>query len=168
VDVKTIYVPPLVWHELIRDVLMVPIMCILGGTFFERPQRTHQWNNLKLRRAQVKHLLQLFMVWSRGVPSKKRFVWKIPLFHMRLFGGWKQYVVLEPIHPTGVTWHVGWVAEDVIGVSRITLSGPVRVLVGNGDVFHFGLATSGVQIPIRKIGEGIIGGGGLFAWTPFL
>lgn len=165
---KKIHVPPLRWYEHVFDWLMIPVMYLIAGTLRETPQRTHRWNNKKLRRAEVRHLLQLFMVLSSCLPTRTRWFWKIPLFHMPILGGWKHYVVLEPSHLTGAMWHVGWVAGDVIGVSRVTLTGPVRVLVGDGDVSHFGLDAEGRQIPIRRIGVGTIGAGGPFAWTPLL
>ena len=85
-----------------------------------------------------------------------------------MFGGWKRYVVLSPIAEHNIVWHVGWIAGDVIGVSRIMCTGPVRVLVGSGVVFHFGLDEDGRQIPVLKIGRGSIGDGSPFGSLPLL
>ena len=65
---------------------------------------------------------------------------------------------------------MGWTADDgVIGVTRITLNGSVRMLRGPGDVSFFGVdAKTGVQIKIEKIGEGRIGEDGPFTWVPLL
>ena len=84
-----------------------------------------------------------------------------------MLGGWKRYIVLEPTHEVRL-WHVGWITSDVIGFSRISIDGPVRVLVGPGSVSYFGLDTHGNQLELRKIGEGEVGKGGSFAHIPLL
>lgn len=162
---KTIHVPPLRWYERQLDAFFQPIMYVLSGTTRESPQRTHCWNNLKLSQRAVKHLLQFIMVYNTEVTATKRWFGWFPIFHMPIIGGWRVYVVIEPL-VQGVTWHVGWVTADSIGVSRISVQGPLRVLIGDGDVYHFGLDAQGRQIPIHMIGRGRIGGDGPFAQLP--
>lgn len=161
-----IHVPPLGRLARIADYCMVPLMYLVSGTLSESPQKTHKWNNKKLTHADVRHLSFLQMVQSVGVPASQRWFGKIPLFHMPIFGGWKRYVLLSPIAERNIVWHVGWIAGDVIGVSRISCTGPVRVLIGPSVVAHFGLDTDGRQVPVVKIGEGSIGDGSPFGRFP--
>lgn len=99
--------------------------------------------------------------------ARVRFWLKIPLFHIPLFGGWKNYVVLQPAD-SDQGWHIGWLAHDVAGVSRIKVRGPVRLLLGSGNVSFFGVNTEGEQIKLCKIAQGRIGDGSTYAKTPLL
>ncbi len=148
---------------------MVPVMYVLSGTFEEPPQRTHFWNNMKLERETVDRLERSSMVFYRKDDiASKRFFSFIPLFHMPIFGGWKRYVVIRPAKIKGV-WHVGWIAEDVCGISRIPLYGSVRLLLGDKPVSFFGVnEKTGEQILLRKIGFGVIGERDEYSSLPLL
>jgi hypothetical protein len=88
--------------------------------------------------------------------------------HVTIFGGWKPYVVIRPKN-IEEKWHVGWRAGNVHGVSRIVLRGPVRMLIGPGDVWFFGVREmSDQQIEIMKIGTGEIGDHGPHSQTILL
>ena len=63
---------------------------------------------------------------------------------------------------------MGWIAGDVVGVSRIKLRGPVRVLLGPGDGLFFGVTAKRVQVPIYLIGTGRIGKHNLHEQIPLL
>ena len=67
-------------------------------------------------------------------------------------------MVIEP-QCNGV-WHIGWIVSTTEQISKIPLIGSVRMLVGSGDVFFFGVDDSGVQVPVLEVGEGRIGDGG--------
>lgn len=163
-----IHVQPLGWLERFADVLMFPIMYIISGTFNEAPQQTHRWNNTKLKSEQIAHLRDDMKVFCEGIKSAGvRFWLKMPFFHIPLLGGWKDYVVLQPVDPTR-EWHVGWIADDVAGVSRIKVRGPVRLLLGPGDVSFFGVNSEGDQIQLHEISRGRIGDGGKYSKTPLL
>lgn len=86
---------------------------------------------------------------------------------MPIFGGWRHYVVLEPCG-NYTAWHVGWITEDSVGVTRLTLRGPVRMLMGPKMVTFFGINTEGRQISLAKVGEGTIGSGYLRVDIPLL
>jgi len=149
--------------------VMTPVMYLLSGTLRESPQRTHFWNNTKLAPDEVAPLHRDMMVQSGGVGGESsRRVSRLPLFHMPVFGGWKNYIVLEP-QDARQPWHVGWIAEDVAGVSRLSFTGPVRVLEGPGAVQFFGVSSDEQsQVAIRKLAQGRIGDGGPFAHMPLL
>ncbi len=153
----------------IADTLMWPIMYVLY-MFEPAPQRTHFWNNQKLLAGEASFLREGGMLYYEGIPTAAaRFNWRIiPIFHMPIFGGWRDYVVLEPrAKLRRETWHIGWIAADgCTGVSQIPLDGPVRVLLGRDPVRFFGLAEDGSQISIKEIGRGRIGDHGPFRNVP--
>jgi hypothetical protein len=164
-------VKPLSALARLADWLMIPIMYGTAGTFNEAPQRTHRWNNIKLKAEEIDWLNPVGIVKCDGI-GKKHWYEKLPLlyilFHLPAFGGWRDYVVLRPLHTTGA-WYVGWRAGDCAGVSRIPLMGDVRMLLGSGDVEFFGIdAETGVQRAIQEVGRGQCGKGGPFALTPLL
>ncbi len=165
---RTLYVPPLGIFERVLDWMMLPIMYLLSGTFRESPQRTHRWNNVKLNLIDTWGMKDSLIVHARGDSrARARFWGGLPLFHMPIFGGWTRYVILRP---SGFRqeWHVGWIAGDTAGVSRIVVRGPVRLLIGPDPVKFFGVSIAGTQIPLRNLGEGIIGQCGPFAKLPLL
>lgn len=163
---RSMNVPPLGLVARILDVLMVPIMYLVSGTIREEPQRTHKWNNKKLTLNEGNHLGSEGMVHCIGLRNIR--VWKV-FFHIPILGGWRNYVVLEP-QDDGQRWHVGWVLPNRAGgISRISLRGSVRMLLGPGDVSFFGVSEdTNTQIRIRKIGNGKIGDGSVYARIPLL
>lgn len=141
----------------VGDALMYPLMILLQGTWRESPQRTHRWNNQKLRPADIHHLENSVMVSIAGdARSRERWQYGLPFFHMPIFGGWKQYIVLTPTSPQN-EWYVGWIAGDVAGVSRIPLQESVRVLKGQYACQFFGINEHGEQITLAQTGDGIVG-----------
>lgn len=165
----SIRIQPLGFIARIADALMVPVMYLLSGTFFESPQRTHFWNNTKLSKKDVDTLRRDQMVRSDGATDlRDRHLFRLPIFHMPIVGGWRDYIVIAPIEHE-LSWHAGWITDGVIGISRLQFRGPVRVLRGPGMADFFGFDSTGhSQIPIRMIGEGRIGTGGPYTHAPLL
>ena len=154
-------VPPFGWVAKLADILMIPVMYVLSGTFKESPQCTHRWNNKKLSEKDLQFFDESLMLFAEKdlIAMRDHFVF---LFHLPVFGGWKEYVVIEPLKKS--EWHVGWKTGLVTGVSMIKLSGPVRVLRGPKDSLFFGVdAKTGEQIPLQEIGRGRIGCQGIFS-----
>lgn len=156
----------------LADIFMRPLMYLTQGTFREVPQRTHRWNNKKY--IPMISLDKESKVRVKGDPKACQKFWLgfIPLFHIPIFGGWREYVVIEPAEST-VLWHVGWafpvnVAMTEHGISRIPLRGPVRMLRGPKTTCFFAVTRMGRQIPLRIIGYGRIGKGGPYAKLPLL
>ncbi len=163
-----IFVQPLSKAAHIADRLMLPLMYAVSGTWRETPQQTHRWNNTKLKPDQVKHLAAAKMVSSYGKEAREMRSWfDLPLFHLPICGGWKDYTVLQPDCDID-RWHVGWIAKDVIGVSRIQIQGPVRLLTGSGPVSFFGVNLDGDQIKLEEIATGRVGSHGPYAKVPLL
>lgn len=167
-----ITVSPLPWYTRVGDRLMVPIMYVVSGTFNESPQQTHQWNNQKLSSSDTDYLIDVKgvkgTVYQNGSErARRQWKWIIPIFHMPIFGGWKKYVVIAPEN-TKKMWHIGWIADHAKGVSLIPIVGPVRLLIGLGDVRFFGIYPDGSQINIHVVGYGIIGDGCQWKDVPLL
>ncbi|MEI6649814.1 MAG: hypothetical protein WCL23_00070 [Candidatus Moraniibacteriota bacterium] len=150
----------------LADLLMVPLMYLVSGTIRESPQWTHRWNNVHFAPAAFPKLNDAMTVTTDPMPEA------LPgrtlvRFHIPILGGWKDYVVLVPERES--RWHIGWNNHLGGGVSRIVLSGPVRMLRGPGSATFFGIdADTGEQIPIRLIGTGRIGDLGGFAKVKLL
>lgn len=146
----------------ILDVVLRPRMLVLSGTFRESPQETHWWNNQKLSYFDVRDLDRgLGQVWW-SIPGEKPMKWfGLPIGHMPIFGGWRNYIVLRPSSGEE-TWHVGWVTPGSAGVSRIPITGEVRMLIGSSDVLFFGADAHGRQIRIEVSGRGKVGDGSQF------
>lgn len=154
-----IQVRPLPWFAPIVDIPVKQVMYVLSGTRKELPQSTHRYNNQKLTPSDVKYLIKddKSTVYQNGSPNACE-PWKygLPIFHIPILGGWREYVVLEPVKAIR-PWHLGWISEDfAVGVSQIPLEGPVRPLIGQKDVRFFGIYSDGSQIDIQHIGSGKI------------
>lgn len=160
----TVYVKPLGFWARLADLLMTPIMYAVSGTLKEESQRTHRWNNTKL--AEINWLCKTGLVRCEGI-GKKRWYESL-VFHMPIFGGWRNYVVLRPRNPQG-EWYVGWRVNGKVGISRFRIKGAVRMLVGPDDVEFFGIDTrTGKQRFIHEVGRGYIGNGGPYSRMPLL
>jgi hypothetical protein len=162
---KNIEVRPQSLLSKIGDFLMIPIMYLVAGTL-ESPQKTHRWNNIKLKPEEVAHLNSEMMVHAAGIttPVKSRGL----LFHIPILGGWNEYIVIEPELKIQ-SWHIGWIAKDTAGISQIPINGPVRMLLGPGEAKFFGVNKEDKkQIPIKKISGGKIGDGGPYKNIPLL
>ena len=153
----------------IADWLLLPVMYLLQGTVWEKPQRTHVWNNTKFKQSALRsQLSDESLLVHPGEPGANAPFWfGIPRFHMPLFGGWRKFIVLET--PSLGAWHVGWVTtHGFVGVSRVPINGPVRVLIGPGESIFFAIKEDGTVYRIRKVGEGLIGEAGEFSHVPLL
>lgn len=141
----------------IADYIMMPIMYLLQGSIQESPQRTHYWNNLSLNIDQLKHLDDRSMISAKeDFGAHDRWLAFIPIFHIPLFGGWKHYVLIEP-SVKQEEWFVGWVAGDLAGMSRVPLTGSVRMLRGSSPVQWFGVDGNGNQIDLQRVEDGMVG-----------
>jgi len=163
-----INVKPLGLIERLLDMLFLPIMFIVSGTFREKPQMTHRWNNHHLNKAFKIFLKKKLMLSCRGRRNERVQSNKGVRFHLPVFGGWKQYIVLEP-KDFNRQYHIGWINRAVFGVSRIPLTGRVRLLAGPTTTHFFAIdSITGEQIPLKKVGQGVIGKRGQHCQVPLL
>ena len=142
-----------------------PLMYILAGTVWEEPPQTYPWNLERLRPRQIQSFDRT-PAWMVPVDAATGAVKLGVRSHMPVFGGWRDYVVLEPVEYVG-EWYIGWI-RDVVEASRTPLQGRVRMRRGDLSVLFFGTTKNGTQIRIRLVGEGRIGEGGLHAQVPLL
>lgn len=157
-------IKPIGFWATLGDILMFPIMWLFVG-LREAPQRTHVWNNRRFSPEETSLLDQTHMVMCRE-DNQAQERGKIQAHLPTWMGGWRNYVVVTPKDFSG-TWYIGWMAGDKFaGISLIPLTGSVRVLIGPDPVGFFALDANGVQIPIRKVGEGQIGVRSRFSWMP--
>lgn len=161
-----LHVRPQGFFGRLADGAMFPVMCMLQGFVLTLPQRTHRWNNTKFYNGELDALDPHLMVTSQGDARAYGDRWTgtckcVPIFHIPILkGGWREYVVLEPKFSSVSEWYVGWIAGDVRGVSRIPLTGQVKVLRGPKPAQFFGIhAKTGMQVPISMAGEGRVGDG---------
>lgn len=152
----------------IGDLIMLPLMYLLQGTIREVPQQSHRWNNVKYKATELNFLQGEMMVTEeQETTATTRWLGPLPLFHMPIIGGWKHYVVLEPVVKQDV-WFIGWVVGDAAGISQIQLYDKVRMLRGPTTVQFFGVNEHGEQIHLHKVGEGKVGNSAEFSKTPLL
>jgi hypothetical protein len=144
-----------------------PIMRWLSGASTEEPQSTHFWNCHRISLSCFAKLNQLAIEIQADQTACRRYKWKvIPIFHMPRFGGWKKYIVLEPVEFVD-EWFVGWGDGKAHGISRIPVLDKVRVLKGSRITQFVGINAYGKQIKLMKVGCGQIGDGGPWSHLPF-
>ena len=143
--------------EIVLDGLCFPVKwCVnyvdikLAHAQYGSTRLSNPWNRKKLAMKHVTDLEYFDMAFFDGDDTVDPNTYP---FLRCLSGSWKNYEVLEPIEE--VLWHVGWVSGKHAAVSKITLTGAVKVLIGPGDVYFFGIdAQSKTQIPIVNTGSG--------------
>jgi len=151
------------------DYIMLPVMYLVSGTFRESPQRTHFWNNLKLGQGRFRKFFRrsadnqrLVLVDGVGTVGK-RWWGIIPIFHIPILGGWRNYVVLKPSNSrVGDCWYLGWYTVDgYLGISKIPLKSheAARALRGGKPTHFFALDSEFEIVPLGIVGYGRIGDG---------
>lgn len=150
------------------DTWLRPLMRGLSGAWHEEPQSTHRYNYQLLSDQQITCLKAALMVSPPIDDTAKSLSFcGIPKHHLTFLGGWKKYVVLMPAELPQV-WYIGWLRSDSKGVSQIQLRSPVRMLLCREEVKFFAVDTLGNQIPLKIIGLGRVGDGGVYSNLPLL
>jgi hypothetical protein len=168
VDTHKIIVRPLGVFARFLDIIMVPCMYIVSGTYKEAPQQTHVWNNTKLSLGETTFLRKSDMVFCEGKPYAIKRMWALDVrFHIPIMGGWRDYIVVSPA--SHESWHIGWVSADTASVSRIKVTGPIRMLLSSESISFFAISSrNGGQILLKKSGTGCIGDNGPYCHLPLL
>ena len=148
----------------IFDFLLIPLMFFLSGFHFELPQETHKWH-MQIANCSI-------VDESKGIKvigdDKSRFSNSTPLNHMPIFGGWKNYVILEASGYSNY-WNVGWKLKyvdskrpDKCEIHKLRINSPyIKLLKGISDsekVF-FGLNEKGEYVKLKIVGNGVLGDG---------
>ncbi len=149
-------------YKKILDGLLVPIMYLLQGNFYNIPNQTHFWNNKKIFLSDLKDFREDWMIKDAGVVGVKRRYWGIiPISHIPILGGWRKKMILKPslFCKKGTVWHIGWLSDDgVSGVSLIPIETElVSVLLGDKPCKWFAINQEGFQLPLEKVTEVEIG-----------
>ncbi len=157
------------WPGRWLDIAMLPLMYLLQGTLRESPQITHRWNNRRLSNQEFSLIDSSLTVRADAdTEAPERWFGPLPIFHTPVFGGWKKFVVLEPAEPVSGQWFVGWIAFDLAGMSKLPLSGQVRLLRGPQQTRFFGFDCDGNQIALRHVADGEVGRAGTYRLVPLL
>lgn len=156
---------PVSAYAKIANRILDPLMILLNGSSIDSPQQTHIWNNASI---DPDFLQSEMMVHEEGrIKKVPRWFLFLPIFHIPILGGWREYIVIKPIISESA-WHCGWMVDNICGFSRIQLEGPVRLLIADKKSSYFGLKPDGTQIPVSVVGYGKIGITSVFSRLPLL
>jgi len=145
----------------IFDFLLIPLMYALGGFKKDIVQQTHGWHtvNIDPSKVELSKSIQIEGLDESKFNNYGGFLHHLGFFHIPIFGGWKNYVILEcPESP----WYVGWLSKGFSQIQCLLIVGDkVKVLTGregNKTIF-FGVDRNGKQVSIKKLDQGILGDG---------
>ena len=155
-------------HVLLRivDYAMSPLMRLISVAPSEKPQESHAWHAQQLSEDDIASItLEKCVVIVGDDPSIIK-NYSGGIFHMSLFGGWRNYVVLEVESGINV-WHIGWIVRDIktqrvirAELHKLPLYDRcVRMLAGSPkrETTFCAFDQKGNQLRIRVIGKGKIG-----------
>ena len=146
------------------DYLLAPAMWVLGK--FKPPlMETHPWHMQNIHCDLVPDDIGEKVIGQD--PSRYDFDdWG--LFHMPLFGGWKNYLVLEA-KDFKKYWRVGWKVlffdkqkGQVCQVHKLKIYQPRIILltgINDSEKIGFGVNDSNQLIPVKIVGKGVLGDG---------
>lgn len=155
----------------VLDFFLWPFMWLLAGTKLELPQETHYWHIQKIDCNIIEKTLSSDLNIVLEGDDKSRFSMDISnfgLFHMPIFGGWKNYIILKAESFTH-HWNIGWriysntpVAASKCEIQKLPISSPfIKLLKGlpGQKVEFFAIDSDGSQAPLHLVGEGRLGDG---------
>lgn len=147
------------------DVFLVPFMFFIGGGKKENIQHTHGYHIKTFRDLKID---KNKCVKIEGTDNSKfkntgRFLRHFGLFHFTIFGGWKDYVVIKNMkHIKNKFWFIGWTDTqfEKFNLHRLGIkNSKIKMLKGKKGyiTYFFGIDILGKQVPLVKVGEGILG-----------
>jgi len=162
---KSPIVKPLSPLFYVFDYFLTPIMFILGGLNMDSIQETHYWHCSNIDPRMINNNLGM-LVHGNDPSTKTNKLLPLPLFHMPILGGWKNYFIMKAAAEVKY-WHVGWShLEYPVGFRASTKVHRLRIYdkyikllnmpIGHETLF-FGFDNNGKQIPVKIIDEGILG-----------
>ena len=144
------------------DILMIPVMYVLGCFKLDSLQETHPWHSW--RNFSENDINKNDSVTITGTDQKTFVKHFLFLFHAPIFGGWKNYSVYSPENNVRL-FHIGWIVYEnetlkEVGISKLPIkNGAIRMLDGPPAyvVTFFAINGEGNQIKIKRIGNGRLG-----------
>jgi hypothetical protein len=150
------------------DRLLWPVMFLLGGCRLDSIQETHRWHSQRIQPSEIDRKLTALVEGNERSRVTANRVIPFPLFHAPVFGGWRNYTVLQ-VEADVECWHVGWIhrqypqsARPRSHVQRLPIgTREVRVLTQPIGFLteYFALDRFGNQLPLRAVAEGVLGDG---------
>jgi hypothetical protein len=150
------------------DRMLWPVMFVLGGCKFDSIQETHRWHGQPIDAGEIDERLSVFVEGNDRSPVRTNALYPFPTFHAPILGGWRNYTVLQ-IQAVAPYWHVGWIhrrypfnGRPRSHAQRLPIfTGEIRVLTQaiGFQTQYFALDSSGRQIPLKVVGEGVLGDG---------
>jgi hypothetical protein len=148
------------------DLILRPVMFFLGRGKSDSLQETHYWHCQKIDEREVDSKLSVIVKGDDNSVIATNRLLPFPAFHAPLFGGWRNYVILQ-VQDEVEYWHVGWVHRAVpegsrprSHIQRLPIaSREIKVLKQPKEFLteFFALNSSGEQLPLKVVGEGILG-----------
>lgn len=146
------------------DYLLTPAMWVING--FKTPlMETHPWHPQNIHCDLIPDDIGKKTIGQD--PSRFSFD-TLGLIHMPIFGGWKNYLVLEA-EDFDQFWRVGWKVSYLdpekgrfCQIHKLKIYGPrIKVLAGNDETegIGFGLNDGHKLIPLKIVEEGVLGDG---------
>ncbi len=148
------------------DWLLRPIMFVLGGCKADSIQETHYWHCQRIDMADVDPRFSVSIPGDDKSGVAANSLLPFPRFHAPLFGGWRNYAVLQ-VQETAPIWHVGWVhrkfpsgSRPRAHVQRLPIeSREIKVLKQPRGFLtdFFALDANGRQLLLKAVDEGVLG-----------
>ena len=148
------------------DLLLSPIMFMLGGFKKDSIQRTHFWHSQPIDPNVIDHQLSVTLAGDDPSSVLTNRVFPFPLFHAPIFGGWRNYAVLR-VESAVPCWHVGWIHHACTAGSRPRAhvqslrirDREIKVLTQpEGFVTeYFAIGSLGNQLPLKCVDRGVLG-----------
>lgn len=146
---------------IILDIFFIPIMFVLGGFKKDSLQWSHRWNIQK--HVDPKLFDERISLNIPGSIESKYYAGLEYLrFHMPLFGGWQDYVIIKPEDESIKDWQICWKGNyhhKSFQKSQFKLTTPVKMLKGPNDTDFYAFDSTGKQIALIKTDEGRLGDG---------
>jgi len=151
-------------NSLIRlaDMVMLPVMVLVGGFNRDKIQSTHRWHiwkHLSFEDIDQSKVCRLKGSDTSSIQGRYGF-----LSHIPILGGWKNYTVFNPSALSG-PFRIGWALYENSELQEVAIhklpitKGAVRMLDGppRYSGFFFAIDEKGNQIALKKVGQGTLG-----------
>lgn len=150
------------------DVVFRPLMWVLAGGQADGRQETHIWHRQDIDAGAVDAAQAVLVDGDDRSWVRTNRIVPFPFFHAPVFGGWRNYVVLE-VQTLAPVWHVGWVhrrvpmsARPIAAIHRLPIRDRRVRMLRQPEGFQtdfFAVDPHGRQLPLVLVGQGRLGQG---------